>query len=493
MVKAVAFAPDGAVVSLARRSNTFSAPRPREAECDMERVWELVAACLQDLTGALAEMQVPIAAVGVSGNMGGAWLLDADGLPVRPAILWNDGRAGDLLARWRKRGIIPKIFAESCNTPAPGFTLPVLAWLSEHEPETLDRSRHLVFSKDWIRYRLTGDLGSEESDASHMPGSIAERGYARGLFDVVGIPELQRLLVPLRDSGEVAGKVHRAAAEATGLRPGTPVITGLADVTAMLTGAGAIEPGAATVVLGTSCLNSVTTASPVFEPHDVGLSFLIPNGRYTRTLSNQTGTLALTWFWREFMSASAGAEPVDFARMEAMAADSPLGAQGLVFHPYLNGTGVTAPVYEPTARGRLWGLGVEHTRSDVLRAIYEGVVFSIADCFEYLPPSEGPVQLLGGGARSRFWAQMLADALGRPVEVAGEGEFGALGVAILAGVATGVWSSTGDAVAACRRPSERVTPSMTRHERYGEILSLYQFLRRDLPAEREFEGKTWKA
>lgn len=492
VVKAVAFADDGSVVGLVRRPNSFTVPESRWAECDMDGVWMLVAECLRELTSLLPDGGASIIGIGVSGNMGGAWLLDGAGNPVRPAILWNDGRSARILADWRDAGLIERIFAVSCNTPAPGFTLPVLAWLKRFEPQSLQRAKHLLFSKDWVRYRLTGELSTDESDASHIPGSAIERGYSEELHLLAGIPELARLLLPLCGSGEVAGRIHQAAADATGLPKGTPVITGLADVTAMLTGAGATEPGCATVVLGTSCLNSVTTAAPLFEPHNVGLSFLMPENRWTRTLSNQTGTLALTWFWREFMQPSERSQSPSFSALEDMARSSTLGANGLVFHPYLNATGITGPVYEPTARARIWGLGVEHTRNDILRAVYEGVALSIGDCFQLLPEFQDPVRLLGGGARSTLWPQMLADVLNRPVEVTRGEEFGALGVAMMAGIATGVWDSLRDATAASKTHSEPVVPDPERHERYSRLLEVFQFLRRDLAAERSLGGEAWR-
>lgn len=488
VVKAVAFADDARVVAVARRPNTFASPQTNWAEFDMDDVWHLVTACIRELVWALPDAGAGICAIGVSGNMGGAWLIGADGKPVRSAILWNDGRAADVVNEWRSEGVFDLIFAKSCNAPAPGFTLPVMTWLARNEPATLDRAQHLLFSKDWIRFRLTGEIGTDESDASHVPGDVEARGYSQELFNAVGIPEMKPLLAPVLASGEIVGRVTATAAQATGLTAGTPVITGLADVTAMLTGAGAVTPGSATVILGTSCLNSVTTTSPVFEPHGVGLSFLIPGRRWTRTLSNQTGTLALSWFWREFMQPVRGGQRPDFAEMEEMARTSPLGANGLVFHPYLNSTGLSAPVYEPTARGRLWGLGASHTRADILRSVYEGVALSIADCFESLPASVDTVQLLGGGARSRFWAQMLADSLGRPVAVNQSEEVGALGVGLLAGVATGFWGSLEEALEVSSPRTEPFLPDLDNHERYARVLSVYQFLRRDLAAERALGG-----
>lgn len=491
VVKSVAFNDLGEVVAIARRGNSFDTPRPGWAECDMHAVWKLVTDALREVTAALPGGAQEVQAVGVSGNMGGSWLTDAKGIPVRPAILWNDGRAAGVLNAWREEGVIDDIFDISCNTPVPGFSVPLLAWLAENEPETLARARYLFFSKDWIRYRLTGERFSEESDASHMPGDAAARGYSERILARCGIADLQRLLLPLTGSGAVAGRVHARAAEETGLRQGTPVVAGLADVTATLTGAGAVSAGCATAIIGTSCLNSVTTSAPLYEPRNIGFSFLIPEGKWTRTLSNQTGTLALSWFRREFMVGSLARSPHDFEALERQAASVPLGARGIIFHPYLNGTGVSAPVYEPRARARFWGVGIEHTRTDMLRAIYEGVALSMADCFEHLPPFEGPVRLMGGGARSRLWRQMFADVTGRPMVLLRGEELGALGVAMLAGVATGVWRDLQEACEGCCHSDECVEPDTRSHEAYARILAMYQRLRRDLSDECDYKGELW--
>jgi sugar (pentulose or hexulose) kinase len=484
VVKAVVFDDRGRVVDIARRDNDFAIPRPGWAECDMESVWGTVAATVREIVHRVPRARERIRAAGVCGNMGGAWLADDRGEPVRPAILWNDGRAAEILARWRRHGHLKTVFTASCNMPVPGFSLSVLAWLEEHEPHSLKAADTLFFSKDWIRFRLTGERCTEETDASHLPGDVWTRGYSMRLLEVLGLAPLERLLLPLVPSGDIAGTVHARAAEETGLAEGTPVVTGLADVSATLTGADALDIGRASAIVGTSCLNSVTTHRPEFEPSDVGFSFLVPGGRWTRTLSNQTGTIALSWMARTFMRSSSSG-PIDFREIEAEARSAPLGARGLVFHPYLNSTGVSAPLYEPRARGRLWGLGLEHGRADLLRAVYEGVALSMADCFEFLPRFEGPVILVGGGSRSDFWRQMFADVTGHPMVLLEQEELGSLGVAMMAGAATGVWRDLDDARAACTTERYCVEPDAESHDAYRTILRRYQRLRRDLVEEHE--------
>ena len=278
----------------------------------------------------------------------------------------------------------------------------------------------------------------------------------------------------------MAGRVTGAAAAVTGMPAGTPVVTGLADVSAALVGGGVVGAGQAGTIIGSSCLNSVVTERPVWEPEGVGLSFLVPADRWTRTMPNQTGTLALDWFRRAF-----GAAGLDAAALDAAVAEVPRGARGVLFHPYLNGTGVLAPVYEPRARGRLSGLGLEHTRWDILRSIYEGLAFAVADCLELLPAFAEPITLLGGGAHSAVWRQIVANVTGRAFAAADSAEPGALGVALLAGTAAGWWHSLDEAVAACCTRGEPVLPDSGAQAEYRPRLERYRRLRRDLVEEQE--------
>ena len=503
VTKAAAFDASGRLVARAAAATTWQSPRPGWAEVDMEALWQHVAATLRDLCARLASGDT-VAAVGISAFMGGAWLLDTAGDPVRSAILWNDARAAAVLDQLRDepvrslrdtedgdsrrtesagwtahsgQDLLARSFAISCNALTPGFSLVVLRWLRDHEPAVLERARTALFAKDWIRFRLTGELATDGSDASHAPGDAVRRTYSEEILADWGLAELASLLPPVLPSEAVAGTVTVEAATATGLPAGTPVVTGLADVSSILIGGGVVAAGQAATILGSACLNSVVTDQPVWEPRGIGLSFLIPPARWTRTMPNQTGTLALEWFKRELAPDS------DDAALDEAAARVPRGARGLLFHPYLNGTGVLAPVYEPHARGRLWGLATEHTRWDILRSIYEGVAYAVADCVDLLPPATGPSVLLGGGAGSRLWRQIIADVTGRAYSVTATPEPGALGVALLAGVAAGWWTSIEEAVGVCCSCGAVTLPDRAAHEEYRGMLQLYRYLRRDLAGE----------
>ena len=478
-IKAAAFDAQGRVVARAEVATACETPRPGWAEVEMEGLWRQVAATLRALTGRLGGGD-PVRAIGISAFMGGAWLVDRDGRPVRNAIAWHDARAVTVLDDLREAGLLESSFAVSCNALTPGFALVVLRWLREHEPAALERARTLLFAKDWLRLRLTGEAATDGSDASHAPGDALQRTFSPRLMEEWGLGELHALMPPVLPSGAVAGLVTAAAARDSGIPVGTPVVTGLADVSAALVGGGVVAPGQAGTIIGSSCLNSVVTERPVWEPAGVGLSFLIPPDRWTRTMPNQTGTLALDWFRREF-----AASGLDAAALDAAVAEVPRGARGVLFHPYLNGTGVLAPVYEPRARGRLSGLGLEHTHWDLLRAIYEGLAFAVADCLELLPAFAEPIILLGGGAQSMAWRRIVADVTGRSFAVAGAPEPGALGVALLAGMAAGWWHSLDAAVAACCRRGEPELPDPSAHSEYRPLLERYRRLRRDLIEEQQ--------
>ena len=479
LIKAAGFDRAGKVLALVQAATVCETPRPGWVEVEMEGLWRQVAGALRELAGRLGGGH-PVRAIGISAFMGGAWLVDRDGRPVRNAIAWHDARAVTVLDELRAAGLLERSFGLSCNALTPGFSLVLLRWLRDHEPAVLERAHTLLFAKDWIRFRLTGEAATDGSDASHAPGDALQRTFSPRLMAEWGLEELHALLPPVLPSGAVAGRVTEAAARDSGMPAGTPVVTGLADVSAALVGGGVLGPGQAGTIFGSSCLNSVVTERPVWEPAGVGLSFLIPPDRWTRTMPNQTGTLALDWFRRNF-----DADGLDAAALDAAVAEVPRGARGVLFHPYLNGTGVLAPVYEPRARGRLSGLGLEHTCCDILRAIQEGLAFAVADCLELLPAFAEPIVLLGGGAHSAAWRRIAADVTGRAFAPASATEPGALGVALLAGMAAGWWSDVDEAVAASCGQDEPVLPDPVAHAEYRPLLERYRRLRRELVEEQQ--------
>jgi sugar (pentulose or hexulose) kinase len=395
--------------------------------------------------------------------MVGAWLVDAAGRPVRRAILWNDVRAQSVIDRLsaEKPDFMGTIFRSSGSAMQQGCTLPVVRWLLDHEPETLERTAAVLCCKDWLRFCLTGDRALDTTEAAVLPGDSRACDLSEAMFDWLDVTSLRDRFPPARASEAWAGDVTPHAAEATGLCTGTPVVTGAGDVPASILGAGAVRPGEACVVLGTTCLTSVAFDHPVFEPPDVGLLFVLPGGGWARVMATVAGTTNLDWFADRFYPAEKAAlsGPDLYARLEtdAMAAS----ASGLFYLPYLSEAGIIAPVVEPRARAQFSGLSPAHTRADLLRAVYEGVALSVRDCVAAMG-AQGALQsviLSGGGARSAFWLQMIADCLNAEVHVPEGAEFGAKGAALLAAVALKWYATPFEAATVTQRIARSYTPT----------------------------------
>jgi len=226
----------------------------------------------------------------------------------------------------------------------------------------------------------------------------------------------------------------------TGLHAGTPVIAGAGDVLATSIGCGAVEDGHAYTILGTVCLNGLVMKQPDLQPEGIGLTFCQPGDNWVRMMVNVLGTPNLDWAIAQFFSELASSDDL-FSHLEACAKSSGFGAKGLVYLPYLSPTGVFAPFVDSNARAQFYGLTIDHTRDDMLQAVYEGVAMGIRHCYEALPHEIQQIRLTGGGAKSSFWSQMIADYTGKQVIIPDGNEFGARGAALLAGIGSGQFTS----------------------------------------------------
>jgi sugar (pentulose or hexulose) kinase len=495
VVKAALFDRTGREVAVVSRRTTHSTPQPAWSETDMGETWRMAAGAIRSVMAEAGIDGGRIAAVGLTGNMVGAWLVDGDGEPVRPAILWNDGRTQPLIDQLSREhpGFMSTIFQSSGSVMQQGCTLPLLRWLADHEPAVLARATHVLSCKDWIAYKLTGVRQIDPTGASVMPGDARMRSYSPAMLAIFGLEAQTRLLPPVAPAERLAGAVHAAAAEATGLRVGTPVATGAGDVPASAIGLGAVAPGVACTLLGTNILNCLVTEGPVFAPVDVGLLFCLPGGRWLRAMVNISGTTSLDWFVRQFCEAEqqAAATPAAlFAALEALAQRSPAGANGVLYLPYLSALGITTPFLEPAARAEFFGLTDQHTRGDLLRAVYEGIALSIRDGYAVLPAAVHEIRLSGGGAKSPFWSQLIADCTGKRVVVPQGSEFGAKGAALLAAVAIGWQSSLVDAVQAASGASRIHEPNPEKTQVYDRLYEVYRQVQEDLrPAWRRAAGR----
>lgn len=462
-VKSAAFALDDLSVPAAveRRTSVGFAPRPNWSEVHPALVEEAAFGTLRDLVARVGADRV--VGVGISGTACGAWLADASFRPVRPAILWNDGRAADVTERWSETGLVDRIFEISGNVPFPGYTLSVLAWLATNEADSLDRATTVLCCKDWLRGRLTGTLASDETDASYVPFDIARRIWSVELLELTGLAAHRRLLPPLLEPRGTEPLTAEGAAR-TGLLVGTPVAVGATDIIAGVVGAGTTAVGGTVTILGTSANSTVVAPTPPWEPRGVGIMAASPLGRYARSLVNTSGSATLDWGARLLAGG-------DVARFLRLAGESQEGAGGLVFVPYLSPAGTVSPRLDPNATGRLHGLRVHHGPAEVARAVLEGLALAVADCYAHMATPVREITVVGGAARSDVLLATLADLTTRPViRLAGD-EFGARGVAVLAAWAIGAvddLDSAASAVAVDRRFEPRADSPIR------DLLSRYQ-------------------
>lgn len=475
MTKAALFDGSGAEVAAASVRTRVIARGPGFSELDPEASWAAAAGVCRLVLERAGVRGDAVAGVAVTGAMVGAWMVDAAGAPLRQAILWNDDRARRLVDElMRERpGLLSDVFVSSGSVLQMGCTLPVLAWLARHEPDTLARARAILTAKDFVRLRLTGQIGTDETEAAVAPGSARGRGFAPALLPLFGLAGRESLLPPVGRSDEVAGTVTAAAAAQTGLRVGTPVAFGAGDTPASVLGAGIGSAGTGSTVLGTTCLNGVVLDQPSFTPADLGLLFTLPGGLWMKTMVNVAGTSNIDWCLAA-LCPDLAADPDPYGRLAALAVAGDVGAGRVTYIPYLSPGGIIAPRVEAGARGGFVGLEPRHGRRHLVRALYEGVAFAIRDCFEAIGRPVTTIRLAGGGAQSPFWSQMIADVTGTPVDVPAGTQFGAKGAALLAGVAIGWFGSIEDA---CRRTVEtkrRHDPDPSTRAGYDEAFRRYR-------------------
>ena len=282
-----------------------------------------------------------------------------------------------------------------------GCTLPVLAWIAEHEPQSLARAVAVLTGKDFIRLRLTNTIGWDETEAAVAPGSAVARDFDLSLLPMFGLSEYRGLFPRVHRSEAIAGAITAEAGAMTGLAEGTPVVFGAGDTPASVIGAGAGTPGLACTILGTTCLNGLVVDKPLFEPRDLGLLFAVPGGLWMKTMVNVAGTSNIDWCLRALCPDLAD-RTTSFDALAALAEAGGVGAEGVVYAPYLSATGIIAPRIEGGARAGFFGCDPNHRPEHLVRAVYEGVAFAIRDCYPAMGPRPQAVRLVGGGAPSPF-------------------------------------------------------------------------------------------
>jgi sugar (pentulose or hexulose) kinase len=473
--KAAIFDLDGRQYAEAARRTPLSRPHPGWSELDPETSCNAALDVIAEAVAASGIDPDDIGGIGLSAAMVGAWLVDGEGNALRPGIIWEDSRSQPIIDEMvaREPEVLSRIFSSSGSVMQQGCTLPVLAWLARHEPDMLSQASHLLSYKDFLRLKLTGKVATDRSEASVIPGDARRRDRSDAMIALFGLEPFRHLLPDVRDSEEFIGGLTADVAGRLGLRAGLPVAIGAGDVAATVIGAGGLHAGSAIAVLGTTVMVGVCHERPVFEPRDVGLLFSLPGDLWYRAMVNVAGTLNLDWAI-EALAPDIAARPDRFTLVTDLAEAVPIGARELVYLPYLSESGIIAPVVDPAARAQFSGLAPRHGRAELFRAVFEGVAFALADLFDTLGFHEGTVVLTGGGGRSGFWSQMIADCLGRPIMVPEGTQFGARGAALLAATAAGEFSDIRQASAAVRGGGVTYQPDLSRRNAYAEAYQRFR-------------------
>jgi len=487
--RAVVIDERGKVIAAATAEHVaFASPQTGWAEQDPTDWWQATQRAVRAvlLQGRIAADD--IGGVGFSGQMHGATLLDAEGLVLRPAIIWCDGRTSEQCAAITQKIGAGRLIELVSNPALAGFTLPKLLWVREHEPAVWQRVRSVLLPKDYVRWQLTGERATDVADASGtLLFDVVNRRWSREMLSAFELDE--KLLPAVFESPEVCGRVSAAGAAATGLREGTPVVAGGGDQAAGAVGLGIVEAGVVSATIGTSGVVFAATDRPALDQLGRVHTFChaLPDRWHVMGVTQAAG-LSLRWFRDTFgvdafKSSPNAADDLDpYELLCAEAATAPPGADGVLWAPYLMGE--RTPHLDPHARAALVGLAANHTRAHIIRAILEGVAFSLRDTLSIFAEMKVPVaaiRLGGGGARAALWRQIQADVYGQSVSVAEAEEGAAYGAALLAGVGSQVWPSVEEACAETVRVAERVEPDQATaalmNRRYQAFRSLYPALR----------------
>ncbi|NLW03098.1 MAG: carbohydrate kinase [Clostridiaceae bacterium] len=453
-------------------------PRPGFTERDMDEMWEANCAVIREVLKKTGIKGSQIRAIAICGHGKGLYLWGKDDRPVRNGIISTDNRAWEYPIKWRQDGTEKKAFEMTCQHVLACQPVALLAWLKDHEPEIMDSIKYVFACKDYVRFRLTGEAWAEMTDYSGTSlMNLHTRQYDPRILELFGLSELMDALPPLRLSTDICGTVTAEAARKTGLLEGTPVAGGMFDIDACALAAHVADEDHVCMIAGTWSINEFIRRTPVLDGTVMMNSlFCIPE-YYLIEECSPTSAGNNEWFLKtlmpEFIREEKLAGRVPYREIDRMVESIPPTEFCPVFLPFLMASNV-----HPNAKGSFVGMSSYHTRSHLLRSVYEGIAFShrqhydkLEKCMEREPKS---IRLAGGAARSRVWTQIFADVMKCPVETVAVRETGALGSAIAAAVAVGDYADIKDALRAMSRLAPAVMPNTGNFESYDKKYDLYR-------------------
>lgn len=472
-VKILLISPSGEILGKTTVEYPVSSPKPMWSEQDPGDWWNAVCTGVREVIGTAGISGAEIEGVSFSGQMVGLVVLDAQGNVIRPCILWNDQRSADVAAELTERIGLETIIRETSNPLFATFVAPKLVWMREYEPENYARIRHVLLPKDYIVFKLTGRLVTDVSDASGTClFNVGERRWSDLMLEQMEIPKAW--MPECVESEDRVGTVSDPAGEASGLRPGTPVVAGGGDQPVQAVGSGIVKPGRCSVTLGTSGVVFAQGEQHLEHPKGLLHSFChsVRGQWYLMGVMLSAGG-SFQWLRDTFSEIA----DVDYPMLTERAATAPLGSEGLVFLPYL--TGERCPYDDPYARGGWIGLTARHRVPHLVRSVMEGITFGLNDALRLMKDVGLTIDRAyasGGAAQSVFWLQMLADVFGIPVLTTNAVEGGAFGAAMIAACGVGFFDGVAEASEEFIRETGCTEPDAARHRAYGEMHALYRAL-----------------
>lgn len=474
--KTVVFDIDGRQLAVARMKVPQSQPRPHWVERDMDELWRLAAASIRQAVATCGRPAADIAALAVTAHGDGLYLLDADNRPVRPGILSLDSRAGGIADGWKADGTATEALRVTGQEPHASAPSALLAWIKRNEPSAYRRIRSVLACKDWLRFRLTGAVGTDHTEASTSFADYRTQGFSAEALAIFGLTELSESLPKVSLSHEVVGAVTRAAAAETGLVAGTPVAAGLHDVTASALGIGGHGPGLLAIIAGTYSINEIVSTEPAVDKRWYCRNGVMP-GSWNNMAISPASSANYEWFLETLCRADQEkAEREGSSIHQVLAAEIDAAFErpsSVLFHPFLfgspHGSGASASVF---------GLRGWHDRGDVLKGLLEGVVFNHRAHIDALRSKFGATEarIAGGVSRNPAIAQLFADALGLPILTTRSEEAGALGAALCAAASIGLHDDPVSASRATVEAHKRYLPNAEHAARLQRKYELYSRL-----------------
>ena len=467
-IKAALIDGEGNQIDIASMSVKVLFPFEGACEINMMELWNTMCKITRSLGQRNPQIWNKLVGIGITGQGDGLWLVDSKGKPVRNALLWNDTRTKNL--KISNRDDIDKICIKNfANIIYAGSSPILLKWLKEKEKENFKKISTILHCKDWLNFMLTGELITDYSDASTALLNIFEKKYVDEILETMDLEKCKKLFPEAVPSTTIIGNVNKIASNQTGIKEGIPVIAGAVDVAAVALGAGIKQKGEACTIVGTTLCNEIVLDKKYVDfKNGMIICYIMPE-KYMNLMPTLNGTSTIDWIKNIFYP------NLTFKQLENRLLKVPLGSRGIIYHPYIYGE--RAPFKNSFACGGFYGLKSAHNKIDMVRAAYEGLVFSLYDCYQSLPQIYDMVYISGGGSKSKMLCQMISDCLGKKVERPAVKELGIAGIVNTLKIALGY-----NNIFSQIQANDEVTfiPDMKKHTQCKRLYNIFKKLRMEM-------------